>query len=441
MLVENQSDNNEQTSLLPQNLSTRRVVLSHLLSIPYNIPTVLLYFASANGFLKHLVESADSPAFIRNQIKTLDHNITDLTDSWQYGVLAFYLGASLLLISTNQRSMPTRIQQLFGWQGERAKAQTSSGKKYYMIAEAILSAGWKTAVSSTSLLALFAPYAGFYPSLAITMAAIFGNVFAQMTNFLDPFFKRLGVLRLPESARKAAAAILALGYSISNAALYFNTIDQGPQRINWIPNRLLQIESLPVRILVNSFHIAFSLNFAIQSYRYYYKSIYKLIGADKNKKPDLAAVQTNTPLEESDLSEQEDTVLDITAGTLKDLTLERNKFSFWQKTDKWGAFAAGYKTLALFLAVLAIIQLAKRLDSFSASTLLIVGITLLLQIPNYISQLTFYSNTRPLQKDNENKGIAGIIKNVGYFSQCCQKNKTQREESDNNASVVPSLTN
>ncbi len=410
VIVDTDTDFYPYTPLLPPKsfkekiielFSDQETVISHIPAFVYNIETVLLYFFSANNFLKHLAEAEHLPDWITNT-PSLDHKITDFAVlERDIPLFAIICILSTVLFFANQRSAPARFKSLVGWQDGEKKGERGN----WFLAESVLAALWKTTITSTSLLAFLAstiPYLGFTGAAIITGLAFPGSLLAQSTNFLEPYFRKLFSCDMPNYIKMPLTIYLNLGATASYSALYFNSSNLALYRIGWMSTSIVGINNLPAKIAVNIIHGAANFAFDYKTFVHYHRRIYDFLS---NKKTDA----TNATV------------------------LAMPNYGFFDRVDTTDIVAALYKVVTSYLATIAVIDLGYPLDDINPlniSLLIVLGLVQSLNLP---VQMTFFCLPNKILWENNVQPGSGYLacfanNTHSLFKSCINRARKQQED-------------
>lgn len=420
--IENKKQD-EETSLLGKNPNPSSLsrwcywIFIRVCVLSYNFGAVANYFVSANGFLKHIVGARDIPSFFADHKDEFDHNITDLNaKDWQIPLLVIYIYFSMVLFVTHELTIPKRLYHLYGKhesenqslkrtsskdieleekgnydEGQQVSAEDSNKNSSGFIKNmtfvlSMKSAFWKTFVQGTSLLALLAMIplfeGAFWLVLGLSILFSLGTFMAQASNFIKQIQEDWGWCASQSQSqsqsqssspfRKAFAVFCTSGYVLTNVGLYFNTINQGPERNGWLSEPLTQLPQKGLLGFFLAIQILFVSFFGVQTGKYYFDHIDAVLGG--------TASPPSSPA--SGVAEA------MNVGQL--LSDKRVTYG--------GIFAAGYKTFSNFLSLA---FFARLLMDVAPATVgyVFLGLLAVSQVFNFYAQLAFYSYDKPEAND------------------------------------------
>ena len=367
-----------------------------LFAFAYNVQTCSAYFVSADGFFPHLAQAKHLPSWIHQHSTWMTTHLHDLETPATTSLFILTTLVIACLAIANQLKMPERNDQLFKW---LRHSPTSSGTKLGIHSEvdgsyqqspappqrrsprsfnhncSLLKTGcdWtaiigKTIIQTSSLCSFLAT---FNFTLAMTLSSIVfvGNFMSQVVNFkehdnkLNPEQSSWIISKLSHEDPQWCSRFFAICYALGNMGLYFNTVDQGPQRLGWTTNKIMDLEHQNVRITLISLHVIFSLIFTALTYINYRRKIYKTLQAK-------------------------------TQPLLDNPTSDNTQHPIITKLSILGCVAVFYKAFATFFSMLKIIDLLQPLQAqnnsaLAGSYICVIALTLF-SIP---TQATFYSKT------------------------------------------------
>ena len=390
---------------------SRRMIAYQFSALCYSIYTTVLYFNSINEFPQH----AQGP----HGYHLLPARITNLAKqdpAMAIPSLLILSSCCLTLLYSNQKTFPKRLQKLFDYENEIPQSKAEK-----RLIDASISAVFKAVTTSSSLYALtsnvftkwFGTQAGFAFATTFTCICLPGNFFAQFSVFLEHFIDNLNMCSNKPVIRKVLSHYFAMGYAISNAALYFNAFDAAPSHIGWIKNRLTDAET-PAEYVALTFGIIMSLVFVAATWKRFEERIYRLMTSDKQY------VYSDSPIFPSTVCQANPAVLyDYMDIKFKD------KCNFSANT-----ISATWKTLVTTGSIIGF--LAKNLGAMNNKTAMGVtfGVLTITTLASFFPQLSLYARSNDTIVEQERQERSG--KSPGFFNRlkscnpaaCCSRSRS-----------------
>lgn len=354
----------------------------HVNTLLYNVASCALYLRCMADFPLHIEK-------LERSILDIQYKETNISMGGKKGLLGFFIAVDMVLLITNQLTMPERLAQMWGCESSSSNT-CSTFSSNVRSAFRFISAVLKAIVSSLSLLALVYSIIGIkslVPAISISGILLVGNGLAQLSNFLNasktpiPCFPR----HLSPGYVKGWSLYSAISYALSNTALYLNTYDAAFMHLGVFNNRLTHCDSSLEKGLFAA-GVIFSAIFFLGTIKQYYKSVKQMLEAGERQSDDSTSFSLEDGEQEQRVSEADASIQALEDGSANQSWCKK----LTANLTAMGVIIAFWKTAVTFLA-----QETFFADFSDRNPTIIrigVGVIAVLSIGNYLVQQTFYDN-------------------------------------------------
>ncbi|MCH9743547.1 MAG: hypothetical protein K0U29_01320 [Gammaproteobacteria bacterium] len=331
---------------------------------------------------------------------------------WALGPLATLGFFCAELFYLNQCTFPKRIEKMFDYYDVIEPTDSQNHFKH-----ATVTSLFKAITTSTSLYALqsniFSKAAGdevgFYMAIGGTTLFFLGNFFAQFSVFLEHFTskERVGIF---SNWPKAFSHYFALGYAVSNAALYFNAFDAAPAHMGLIKNRLTDPET-DTEYVALAFGIFMSTCFAYATWRRFQERIYNLIS--KNNSPASGPLLQDSRIQTDHIAI---TIDAVPAGDSSNL-FHHQDITFWHKFDlSVNSVASVWKTIVTTGSILGFIANNSDVMKHPHQQAILFSCITVTTLLSFLAQHSlYYPSTESIIKEQQKTRASGDSCMVGFF--------------------------